>query len=89
MSGKARRSPSLRRAFGAQVRHIRKFRGLTQVALAATCKLDRTYIGGIERGEQNPSLECIAKIAKSLGVPVARLVASVDKENAANIDELP
>jgi transcriptional regulator with XRE-family HTH domain len=89
MSGKAKHSPSLRRAFGAQVRHIRKSRGLTQVALAATCKLDRTYIGGIERGEQNPSLECIAKIAKSLGVPVAGLVADVDKANAAKIKEIP
>jgi len=86
MSGKATRSPSLRRAFGAQVRHIRKSRGLTQVALAATCKLDRTYIGGIERGEQNPSLECIAKIAKSLGVPVAGLVANVDQESSAKIN---
>jgi transcriptional regulator with XRE-family HTH domain len=81
MAGKATRGPSVRRAFGAQVRHIRKSRGLTQVALGAVCKLDRTYIGGIERGEQNPSLECIAKIAKSLGVPAAGLFAEVDKES--------
>jgi transcriptional regulator with XRE-family HTH domain len=80
MSASARNSPSLRRAFGARVRQLRKSRGLTQIALAAVCKLDRTYIGGIERGEQNPTLECIAEIAKSLGVTVAGLVAEVDKQ---------
>jgi transcriptional regulator with XRE-family HTH domain len=35
--------------------------------------LDRTYIGGVERGERNPSLESIAKIAKALDVPIANL----------------
>lgn len=88
MSDDAMRSPSLRRAFGATVRHIRKSRGLTQVALAATCELDRTYIGGIERGQQNPTLECIARIAKSLGVPVAGLVADVDKHCATKAKEI-
>jgi transcriptional regulator with XRE-family HTH domain len=88
MSSKARRTPSLRRAFGAKVRHIRKSRGLTQLALAETCKLDRTYIGGIERGEQNPTLECITKIAKSLGVSLGGLVAGVDEENAAKSKEI-
>ena len=69
------------------MRHLRESRGLTQLALATICKLDRTFIGGIERGQQNPSLECIVKIAKSLGVPVARLVAGVDEEGAAKTNE--
>ena len=80
MSGKAKDSPSLRRAFGAQVRHFRKSRGLSQAALAVACKLDPNYLGGIERGERNPTLENIAKIAKSLEVPVSLLVAGVDTQ---------
>jgi len=78
MSGEDKHSPTLRRAFGAQVRHFRKSRGLSQAALAMACKLDPNYLGGIERGERNPTLENIARIAKSLDVPVSLLVAGVD-----------
>jgi transcriptional regulator with XRE-family HTH domain len=78
MRAKANSSPAVRRAFGAQVRFFRKNRGLTQVALAASCRLDPNYLGGIERGERNPSLINITRIAKSLGVSVAQLVATVD-----------
>lgn len=41
--------------------------------LANRAGLDRTYIGGIERGERNLGLENIAKIAKALGVGVDEL----------------
>ena len=80
MSGKAKQSSSLRRAFGAQVRQFRKSRGLTQSALAVACKLDPNYLGGIERGERNPTLENIFKIARSLEVPASLLVAGVDTQ---------
>ena len=43
-------------AFGARVRALRTTKGWSQERLAAEAKLDRTYIGGIERGERNPSL---------------------------------
>jgi DNA-binding XRE family transcriptional regulator len=80
MSGKAKQSPSLRRAFGAQVRQFRKSRGLSQSALAVACKLDPNYLGGIERGERNPTLENIVRIARSLEVPASLLVAGVDTQ---------
>jgi ribosome-binding protein aMBF1 (putative translation factor) len=79
MRRKQKTSPALRRAFGAQVRFFRVNRGLTQVALAAACRLDPNYLGGIERGERNPSLENIAKIARSLDVSVAQLVATMEQ----------
>lgn len=79
MPVKAKNGPSVRRAFGAQVRLLRKTRGLTQVALAAACRMDPNYVGGIERGERNPSLENITKIAESLKVSVAQLVATIDR----------
>ncbi len=41
--------------------------------LAAEAGLDKSYVGGIERGEFNPSIKKVAKLADTLNVPVARL----------------
>jgi transcriptional regulator with XRE-family HTH domain len=59
--------------FGGRLRKLRKVRGLSQEALAGLCDLDRTYIGGIERGERNVSLRNIEVIAKALGLSVSEL----------------
>jgi transcriptional regulator with XRE-family HTH domain len=50
------------------VRELRKRKQLSQETLALACNLDRTYIGGVERGERNISLVNIHKIAEALGV---------------------
>ena len=50
------------------MRTIRKSMGLSQETLALMCELDRTYIGGVERGERNISLINMHKIANALGV---------------------
>lgn len=59
--------------FGERMREIRKLKGLSQESLALSCYLDRTYIGGVERGERNISLVNIHKIATALGVNVKEL----------------
>ena len=64
----------IQRRFGARLRQLRKLRGLSQEDLALACGLDRTYIGGVERGERNISLLNIYKIAESLKVPAADLL---------------
>ena len=51
----------IQKEFGARLKSIRQQRGLSQEALALTCELDRTYIGGVERGERNISLINIQK----------------------------
>ncbi len=52
--------------FGEQVRRARKARGWTQEDLAGETGLDRTYIGGVERGERNVALLNINKLALAL-----------------------
>lgn len=59
--------------FGSRIRELRKRRGLSQETLALVCELDRTYVGGVERGERNVSLVNIHKLAAALGVPVTEL----------------
>ena len=55
--------------FGRRVRELRIKQGITsQMSLALKAGLDRTYIGGVERGERNVGLKNIEKIAKAIGV---------------------
>lgn len=59
---------NIKKNFGVRLRKVRTAKGLSQDTLALTCGLDRTYIGGVERGERNISLINICKIADALGV---------------------
>lgn len=60
--------------FGKRVRNLRIKKGITsQMELSLKAGLDRTYIGGIERGERNVALINIEKIAKTLGVSIEDL----------------
>lgn len=63
--------------FGARVRELRKVRGYSQESFAAACGLDRTYVGGIERGERNVALRNIEAIAQTLGMTLAELLTGV------------
>ena len=68
-----KREEPIKAVFGRRVRELRTERGLSQEALALACDLDRTYVGGIERGERNVSLINIQKIATALGVSIREL----------------
>lgn len=60
--------------FGNRVRSLRHKKGLSQEELAEECELHRTYIGSVERGERNVSLENIQRIAHELGVTASQLL---------------
>ncbi len=60
--------------FGLRVRELRKAKGFSQEAFAAECGLDRTYMGGVERGERNIALRNIQRIARTLGISLSELM---------------
>ena len=60
--------------FGNNIRRLRTDLGWSQEKLAEACGLHRTYVGAVERGERNVSLENIVEIALALGVKPAELM---------------
>jgi transcriptional regulator with XRE-family HTH domain len=68
----------VRTLFGARVRDLRKERGLSQEELAHRAGMHHTYLGGIERGERNPALLNIVRLARALDVPVVALFITFD-----------
>jgi transcriptional regulator with XRE-family HTH domain len=58
---------------GNRIREIRKAKGHTQTSLAEKCGFNFSYIGGIERAENNVSVKNLEKIADALEVEVYEL----------------
>jgi transcriptional regulator with XRE-family HTH domain len=67
------RNPALRR-FGDALREERKQRGISQEQLALHAEINRTYMGGVERGEENISLLTIVKISTVLKVKPSEIL---------------
>ena len=72
----------IRRRFGQRLRELRHEKGLSQEELALQCGLDRSYVGQIERGERNLSLENIHKLADALGVPASELLLPIGSKSS-------
>ena len=61
--------------FGERVRYLRIKKGFSsQIDLANKIGTDRTYVGGIERGERNPTFEILEKLAKVLETTMSDLL---------------
>ena len=58
---------------GANIRRLRKAKGLSQEALAHEAGMAMRYLAGIERGEENPSLAFLVRLAEALEVGPADL----------------
>jgi transcriptional regulator with XRE-family HTH domain len=61
-------------ALGRAIRQHREVRGLSQEELGYRAGMHRTYVGGIERGERNPSYDNIVRMATALGVSASELI---------------
>ena len=66
-------------AFGAAVRRLRIVRGWSQEDLADRVGIDRTYMGGVERGERNLGLRNVGRIARALEVSPSVLLAEAER----------
>ncbi len=64
---------TIQRRFGDRVRELRRDKQLSQEELAFRAGIHRNYLGGIERGERNPSLKNISAIADALGIDISEL----------------
>lgn len=64
---------NIRMAFGQRLRALRKQLRWSQEKLGEKADLHPTYVGGIERGEHNISLEYVGKLAAALKLPIADL----------------
>ena len=69
--------PKHRRLLGARIRDYRKKADISQEKLAELSELHPVYVGNVERGEENISIDSLARIAKALKVGVRDLTADL------------
>ena len=72
---------------GERIRFFRKERGLSQEELAYRAALHNAYIGQVERGEKNATLETLFKVSTALEIPLSKLFEKleVDEGEGRNI----
>ena len=68
----------LAKEFGDLVRRLRSERGYSQERFAEVCRIDRSYMGMIERGEVSVTLTMIDRLAGGLGLGLASLFAELE-----------
>lgn len=65
---------SWEKVLGSNIRRLRKAKGLTQEELAHQAGMAMRYVAGVERGEENPSLKYLIKLAEVLDTEPGRLL---------------
>jgi XRE family transcriptional regulator, regulator of sulfur utilization len=70
-------APQYRRRLGENIRAQRKQLGLSQERLAERAELHPVYVGRVERGEENVSIDSLMRIAKALKVTLHDLVTGI------------
>jgi transcriptional regulator with XRE-family HTH domain len=67
----------IQRNLGSKIRTLRIEKGYSQESFADACKLHRTYMGSLERGERNLTLKTLMTVAQALGMTVAELLKGI------------
>ena len=65
---------------GATVKRLRLEQGYSQAEFAGVCKLERAYMGMIERGEVNVSVRTVYKISRGLGLSLPSFFYEVERQ---------
>lgn len=73
----------LAKMIGQRIRNYRMQLGLSQEKLAELAGCHPTYIGQLERGEKNATLESIDKVASSLKIPLSKLFENLGDETGS------
>lgn len=68
------KEPSARLVFASNLRRLRIARGLSQELLAELANVHRTYVGSVERGERNVSIDNMENFAKALNVHLREML---------------
>ncbi len=71
---------ALRTKLGRAIRRLRREAGYSQESFADRCGVHRTYMGAVERGETNISLDNLERIAKALSLTAGQLLLEAEKE---------
>ncbi|HYA79240.1 MAG TPA: helix-turn-helix transcriptional regulator, partial [Candidatus Nitrosopolaris sp.] len=71
------RKPTSLQVLGDRIREARKTKGLSQEDLALKANTDPSYVGGVERGQRNPSFKKLCALAKTLGRDVGSLTRNL------------
>lgn len=74
----------LSREIGKRIRNYRTQLKISQEELAERCSLHPTYIGQVERGEKNATIESVSKIATGLNVPLSTLFENLEGTSSAS-----
>ena len=69
--------PDYLNQLGKRIRKLRSQRGWSQEEFADICAVNRSYMGRIERGELNLTLDSLQKVGKGLGLSVAALLKGI------------
>ena len=64
---------------GDRIRELRRKKGFSQESFADHCGLHRTYMGGIERGEHNLTIQTALTIATGLGITLSKLFTGIEE----------
>jgi transcriptional regulator with XRE-family HTH domain len=72
-----RQDPTLL-ALGAAIRRIRLSKEISQEKLALLAEVDRSYVGRVERGDNNVAILTLSKVAQALNISLAKLMQEAD-----------
>jgi transcriptional regulator with XRE-family HTH domain len=74
-------------AVGGRIRSVRKGAKLTLEALAERADIDPTYLGGVERGQHNPTVSTVQRLARALGIEPGALLDETDSFSRTTLEK--